>query len=165
LLESLQQPSIDGLFGAPILWNQDLEGMRSIGRVKPRSGTASLGTLRVALHNVIVSARPDGSLKYYADFSDAAGTWNRAKITDLSFIYWADSLRRAHTGSAVELTRSLRSIFRASNLQVWLRVGLARPFVPRGGRERMCYVQITGIYTFPDYLDGAAWSDFERLPA
>lgn len=164
LLEALQQPSIDHVFGSPIVWNQDHEGMRSVGRIEPQSGTASLGTLRVALHNVTASEKPDGSLKYYADFSDAAGTWNRAKITDLSFIYWADSLRHKHGGSATNLTRSLCSIFRAPNLQVWLRVGLARPFALRDRQEPMCYVQITGIYTLPDYLDGAAWCNFERPP-
>lgn len=162
LLESLQQPSIDGLFGTPIVWNQDPEGMRLTGRVEPRSGTSSLGTLRVALHNVMASAKPDGSLKYYADFSDASGTWNQAKITDLSFIFWADTLRRERESSAAQLTRSLHSVFRAPNLEVWLRIGLARSFAPRGGQKHMCYVQVTGIYTFPDYLDGAAWCDFER---
>ncbi len=162
LLESLQQPSLDGLFGTPIVWNQDHEGMRSAGCVEPRSGTASLGTLRVALHNVTASAKFDGSLKYYADFSDASGAWNQAKITDLSFLYWVDSLRRELGHSPPILTRSLRAVFHTPNLEVWLRVGLARPFAPRGGQKRMCYVQITGIYTFPDYLDGAAWCDFER---
>ena len=136
--------------------------MRSAGRVEPQSGTASLGTLRVQLHDVIATAKFDGSVKYYAGFSDAAGTWNQAKITDLSFVYWAGSLSKPQDSSAADLTRSLRSIFRVPNLEVWLRIGLARPFAPRNGQKPMCYLQITGIYTFPDYLNGAAWYDFER---
>lgn len=165
LFRSIEQPSIDEMFGAAITWNKDPEGMRFGGRVEPRSGTASLGTLRVDLHNVTVSERPDGSLKCYADFSDSSRTWNQAKITDLSFLYWTDSLRWARGGSVAELRRSLRSIFRAANLEAWLRVGLARPFAPPGGNEPMCYVQVTGIYTFPDYLSGAAWCDFKRALA
>ncbi|MEZ4505640.1 MAG: hypothetical protein R2848_07180 [Thermomicrobiales bacterium] len=165
LLESIEQPSIDEMFGAPVKWNQDPEGMRFSGRVEPRSGTASLGTLRIDLHNVTVSANPDGSLRYYVDFSDSSSTWNQARITDLSFLYWVDGLLRSLDGSIAELRRSLQSIFRAASLESWLRVGLARPFVPRGGNEPMCYVHVTGIYTFPDYLHGAAWCDFERPTA
>ena len=39
----------------------------------------------------------------------------------------------------------------------FLRIGLARHW---GKFPDRCYLQITGIYSFPDYLDGRTFADF-----
>lgn len=41
--------------------------------------------------------------------------------------------------------------------QVYLRIGLARGWKKYPDR---CFLQITGVYTFPDYLDGKIFADF-----
>jgi hypothetical protein len=38
-----------------------------------------------------------------------------------------------------------------------LRIGLTRPWGERGDR---CFLQVNGIYSFPDYLDGRSFADF-----
>ncbi|MGI6627904.1 MAG: hypothetical protein ACOX4K_06115 [Bacillota bacterium] len=40
---------------------------------------------------------------------------------------------------------------------VFFRIGLARGWSRYPDR---CYLQITGVYTFPDYLDGKCFADF-----
>jgi hypothetical protein len=40
---------------------------------------------------------------------------------------------------------------------LYLRIGLARGWDEQPDR---CYLQITGIYTFPDYLAGKTFDDF-----
>ncbi|MBC7263779.1 MAG: hypothetical protein H5T64_05395 [Chloroflexi bacterium] len=40
---------------------------------------------------------------------------------------------------------------------VFLRIGLARGWEKFPNR---CYLQITGVHTFPDYLEGRSFTDF-----
>jgi hypothetical protein len=40
---------------------------------------------------------------------------------------------------------------------MFLRIGLARHWEKHPER---CHLQITGIYTFPDYLNGRTFTDF-----
>lgn len=42
--------------------------------------------------------------------------------------------------------------------EIILRIGLARNWRKYPDR---CYLQVTGIYSFPDYLSGRIWSDLE----
>ena len=42
--------------------------------------------------------------------------------------------------------------------EIILRIGLARNWQKYPDR---CYLQVTGIYSFPDYLSGRIWSDLE----
>ncbi|HLI51784.1 MAG TPA: hypothetical protein VKU87_08305, partial [Thermomicrobiaceae bacterium] len=42
--------------------------------------------------------------------------------------------------------------------EIYLRLGLSLPFQPRGAEAR-CYLVITGVHTFPTYLDGR-WADY-----
>jgi hypothetical protein len=44
---------------------------------------------------------------------------------------------------------------------VALRIGLARGWERHPDR---CYLQITGVYTDPDYLSGHCYADFYRPP-
>jgi hypothetical protein len=44
---------------------------------------------------------------------------------------------------------------------VYLRIGLARHWHPDHEQPKnRCYLQITGVYTFPDYLGGRCFADF-----
>lgn len=44
--------------------------------------------------------------------------------------------------------------------ETWLRLGLTRPWQPADEDRAWCFLQVTGIYTFPDYLHGACFADF-----
>jgi hypothetical protein len=53
--------------------------------------------------------------------------------------------------AAKRLTAALQSA------QVFLRIGLARGWEKFPDR---CYLQVTGVYSFPDYLGGRCFADF-----
>ena len=61
----------------------------------------------------------------------------------------------ALTQAANNTLETLRQVSR-----IYLRIGLARP-TWIGHYPETCWVQITGVYTFPDYLDGRNWSEFK----
>jgi hypothetical protein len=53
----------------------------------------------------------------------------------------------------------LREHFRAS--ETFLHLGLTRPYAPPGTAERLCYLQVLGLYTCPlDYLAGKSLADW-----
>jgi hypothetical protein len=160
LLESLQQPATDDLFGSPVTWYHWGEGRRSGGWIAPGTGNASLGTLRVELERVQISRESNRQIKYRAYFRDEAGAQTRLSVSDLSFRLWADSIRRTKGGSIEELNRYLHEHF--AQRDVWLRIGLARPDRFKDSDKSVCYLQLTGIHTIPDYLEGAAWYDFRQ---
>ncbi len=124
----------------------DGQGPRSLGTIQPRSlGKASY-------------EQREGKWDYRLEFTDGSGATYRLKITDLAFRYYCDSQRkggRAPDGISAQLTAT----FNAST--VYLRIGLARGWEKYPER---CYLQITGIHTFPDYLDGKTFADFAPAP-
>lgn len=134
--------SVDALFDQPVLtgpgfYVMDCQGPRSIGTILPRR-----------ISKVIYEAGEEGTWDYRLHFVDGSDTLYRLKITDLTWHYYCDSLRgQDHDPTAIssELTSVLKS------REVFLRIGLARGWNKFPER---CYLQITGIYTFPDYLEG-----------
>lgn len=69
----------------------------------------------------------------------------------LSVRFRPDFWHRTPTHIARDLTHLLQA------REVFLHIGLARGWKEHPDR---CYLQITGIYTFPDYLEGRTW----RIP-
>ena len=129
--------------------------------MEPGSGAASLGTLRVELLGIRVTRESNGELRYRVLFRNEVGAYNRLSVSDLTFRLWADHVRRSHEGSIEHVNQVLRELFRPS-INVWLRIGLARPKQFESHAKPVCYLQVTGIHTLPDYLDGAAWYDFRQ---
>jgi hypothetical protein len=123
------------------------------------SGPRSLGTIQpAAIHQVHYAADATKKWDYRLGFYDAADAYYRLKITDLTWHRYCDSLRGPDSqppAIAARLTQQLKAQRRAGG--VFLRIGLSR-----GWREHpdRCYLQINGIYTFPDYLDGRTVADF-----
>ena len=104
-----------------------------------------------------------GKWDYRVTFSDASCTY-RLKVTDLTFCLYLDWQRmccRADPGTAA--FRALRAL---SRREVYFRIGLARHWPKSPGRR---YLQIDGIYSLPDYLDGKCFANFAtalgRAPA
>ena len=147
-------PTVKDIFEVPILTNPghyvlDGQGPRSLGTIRPR---------------VVIRADyrcpPDGKWEYHLIFVDGGETTFRLTVTDLTWRYYND--REQNAGRTPEqISQDLTSRLRLRRSEVYLRVGLARGWKKFPGR---CYLQITGVYTFPDYLNGLTFADFAPGP-
>ncbi len=118
-------------------------------------GPRSLGTLMPSrVLDVRYEPGAEGNWDYRLAFTDQTGTTYRLKIVDLTWQYYCDSLRDEVT-MPKEIASQISKDF--EQRKVYLRIGLARGW--KKFPER-CYLQITGIYTFPDYLEGRNFSHF-----
>jgi hypothetical protein len=133
-----------------------LEGGR---RVPPEADTRSLGTICDATILGVDIDDSYGRRQFRLDFVDASGErYMRWPVNDLAF--------RAYLQQTLDTVGDLReaehivlqSLLSAE--RVYLRIGLARPR-PLGDYPPACWTQITGVYTFPDYLNGKTFADFE----
>jgi len=127
--------------------------------VKLGAKTRSIATLsQVTLTNVQLPEW-NGKLRYRLSFRDSIGSIFDRPISDLAFreLCYKEIKRDGHNRLTIsaELTNLLTSAER-----VYLRLGLARPWAQPGSTEKRCYLQVTGIYTFPDYLQGRTFADF-----
>jgi hypothetical protein len=140
--------SVEDVFGQPIhnspgFYVMECQGSRSLGTIKPRN-----------IHEVKYAQDQDGACDYRLAFYDATDKYYRLKITDLTWQYSCRSLHgedRDPEKIAEELTQRLKKS------EVYLRIGLARGWEKFPDR---CFLQITGVYTFPDYLEGKTFYDF-----
>ncbi|MCA1668654.1 MAG: hypothetical protein LC793_14900 [Thermomicrobia bacterium] len=124
-------------------------------------GMRSLGTVRVKrLEEVQFSPGANGRWQYRLAFTDQSGQRYRLPVTDLAFRAYLDYLRDQRAVPPEMVAHRLIAILRTN--PVFLRIGLAR------GWERFpdrCYLQITGVYSFPDYLTGRCFADFAPPPS
>jgi hypothetical protein len=140
--------SVSDIFELPISddhghYIRDGDGPRSIGTVRPRG-----------IAKASYSAGAEGNWDYRLGFYDFVGVFYRLKITDLTWHAYGDSLRSPEQEPAAiadQLTRLLKT------RRVYLRIGLSRKWAKFPGR---CYLQINGIHTFPDYLQGKTFADY-----
>lgn len=148
LLEKILDPDVASIFGAEL--HHDAGWYTMAG-----GGTRSLGTIRVdRLDDARYSPR-DGRYDYRLSFRDAAGACYTLKVNDLSFRYYLDHLRAVKGHACEDISAALFATLHTSDL--YLRLGLTRGWDRH--RDR-CYLQITGVYTFPDYLSGRCFADF-----
>ena len=135
------------------IFDGHLEGGR---RVSPGTETRSLGTISdIRILNADVN--PWG--KFCLGFVDASGkAYLDLPVNDLSFqAYFRNSI------SSLGSLRASKAVSQALCLteRIYLRIGLARP-IQLGNYPKACWTQVTGIYTFPDYLGGKTFADFLR---
>ncbi len=123
--------------------------------VQDGQGTRSLGTVRpVRVTSAVYRARTSDRWEYRLGFVDEAGSRFELSVADLAWRYFLDRRRakgHAPADIAVEMSELLR--LRA----VFLRIGLARGWAEHPGE---CYLQITGVHTFPDYLLGLTFAEY-----
>ncbi len=142
-------PTLADLFGQPILSDHGLY-------VRQGQGPRSLGTLQPkVVGKVTYQEGEDGTWGYRIRFKDAQ-EWYALKITDLTFNYYAGWLRGRGCEPdqvAAGLTQTIRQG------TPYLRIGLSR-----GWKKfpECCFLQVNGIYTFPDYLRGKTFADFTQ---
>ncbi len=127
-------------------------------RVKPGANTRSLGTIYGAQ---VLKIRIDdsyGRRQLRMDFLDPSGKpYNRLPINDLAFRGYFHKTADELGGEAMAEGALQRAIDSAD--RVYLRIGLARP-TQLGNYPEACWTQVTGVYTFPDYLEGKTFADF-----
>ena len=134
------------------------DGSLSGRRVQPGTDTRSLGTIKNVNVKCIKAERRHDRPTFRMDFEDESGELHeRFPVNDLSFRGLVCQLADQHNSEQRAAEVLLDRIGQAD--RVYLRVGLARP-TRVGDYEEACWVQVTGVYTFPDYLSGRTWGDF-----
>lgn len=137
-LEGMLYRSIKEIFCAVIHNNQYIdegEGKRSLGTIK----------VKEVLY-VKYSMKEEGKYEYRIKFLDMSGGVYDLPITDCAFRNYCDEQRIQNQISPGFIGAKLQRRF--DLIIIFFRIGLARPF------ERMhnrCYLQVSGIHTFPDY--------------
>jgi len=140
--------SVSAVFEAPIFsdvghYVMEGQGARSLGTIRPEQ---MMGTF--------YEHSPEGKWKYRLGFVDGTGTAYWLTVTDLTWRYYNDhQCKEGHAPK--EISHTLTSALKSR--EVYLRVGLARGWEKYPDR---CFVQITGVHTFPDYLGGRTFADF-----
>lgn len=128
--------------------------------VRPGAKTRSIATLpAVTVLNVQLPEWEEGKLKYRLSFKDNTGDMFDRPVSDLTFRELCYREVKRKSRSRLDVVGELNSLLKNAD-RVYLRVGLARPWVQPGLGESRCYLQVTGIYTFPDYLEGKTFVDF-----
>ncbi|MGI8854336.1 MAG: hypothetical protein ACR2JW_01165 [Thermomicrobiales bacterium] len=151
ILEHIDSGTVRMIFGAEVHYDHGWY-------VRIGEGTRSLGTIQPAhIEEIRYGTRPIDKWEYRIVFTDSTDERYNLAVTDLAFRYYLDYRRTTMGESPAAIAREMTETFRAA--RIFLRIGLTR-----GGRDAdRCYLQITGVYTFPDYLDGHCFADF--LPA
>ncbi len=153
LLEKSVFASMADIFEQPIVhelgfYVRDEQGPRSVGSILPASGV-----------EVIYGQAADGNWDYRLAFRDQANAYYRLKITDLTWHRYCDR-QRGPGQQPPQIAARLAGVLKSR--RVVLRIGLSR------GWDRFpdrCYLQINGIYTFPDYLEGKTVLDLQSVAA
>lgn len=124
-------------------------------KARSGEGRASLTTVRaceIEGFQIQESRYEAGKHRYRLRFRSEQGRRYHLPVTDLSLRALAEGLLAQVGERAVVAERIFTSILEAD--EVYLRLGLGRHF--RGWH----YLQVNGIYTFPDYLQGRCYADF-----
>lgn len=150
-LKSILDPDVQSIFGTTIK-HREGEGFF----ITSGEGNRSLGTVKAYSLSHFSNECYEGRRDYRVSFADSARKWYRLKIVDLSFQTYIDHLREK-LESSEEVAKNIDRFFHSSI--TYLRIGLARGW---GNYPDRCHLQITGVYTFPDYLRGKCFADFIR---
>jgi hypothetical protein len=149
LLEGISDRDVVSIFGTEIQ-----HGPGSY--IRENEGNRSMGTVRAAEINFVHYEQFDGIWGYRISFIDEGGESYRLTVTDLAFHCYLDEIRvkQGYSGDRI-------GAIVAECLQkkvVYLRIGLSRPTWQK--YPHCCFLQINGVYSFPDYLKGRCFADF-----
>ncbi len=135
------------------------ESLQEASWVKPGTQTRSIATLS-AVRNLRVEL-PEwyGKLRYRLSFKDSVSNVFERPVSDLAFRELCYKKVKRDNEPRINVSKEITSLLRNTD-RVYLRLGLARPWTQPGTVVSKCYLQVTGIYTFPDYLNGQTFADF-----
>ncbi len=126
---------------------------------RPEDAAYSLATVRCTgdlTFRFSVKERNSG-FRYALWFHDDMGeVYENIPVTDLALRAWANSeFFQSADAQAVSdgLTKQLNEAD-----SIYLRVGLGRVY------KGKCWLQVNGIYSFPDWLEGRCFADFDEGP-
>ncbi len=148
-LTGMLDDDVPSIFGAPIHHDHGVW-------VAAHSGDRSLGTIRARVWEVLHQQTDEGGWDYRLVFTDSSGDRYKLKITDLAFRYFVDRQRERAESAAFHAAEDVKRALKSCR-EVYLRIGLARHWAKFPER---CYLQVNGMYTFPDYLNGRCFADF-----
>jgi hypothetical protein len=148
LLDKILFDSVKSIFEVPIYTDLGFYVLHG-------SGPRSLGSVRPTRIIRVIYERGEGEKwRYRLDFEDGTGDTYWLSVTDLTWRYFCDVNCQMNI-SFEEITSNLARVLRSTG--VYLRIGLARGWEKFPDR---CFLQVTGVYTFPDYAGGKVFSDF-----
>jgi hypothetical protein len=158
VLQRTKSVDAESVFNTPLTKNKYVspgDGVRSLGTIKAKS-IDSVGFYRQEIGS-------DKRDKFTLNFTDASEqVFKQIPVTDLAFRYYLlDYVRRGWHPRRIRENLEIKLAL----AEVWLRLGLTRPYRKADNAPTWCYLQITGIYTFPDYLDGRCFADFQPNPS
>lgn len=119
-------------------------------------GPRSLGT--ILPHNDVmpgVTDKDEGGMRFRLTFTDGDGAHYELAVNDLAWRYYWTHQRTWGKWTVEQTQAQMRTTLAACT--VYLRIGLARGWKQQPDR---CYLQVTGIHTFPDYLEGQTFANF-----
>lgn len=120
------------------------KGARSLGTISPKSVVTPE-----------VSKEANGKWRYRLCFEDGEPPYYRLTITDLTWRYFHE-FQLAKGNTIPQLMSYSNNVLKSS--EIYLRIGLARGWAKFPDR---CYLQVTGVCTFPDYLEGRTFADLK----
>lgn len=141
--------SVEDIFEQPILqqpgyYVKDCTGPRSLGTIIPKK-----------VSEIKYEQENNKTWDFRLRFTDGKNVEYRLKITDLTFQYYCRFLNQTYQDHHAVAERIFLAI---QSCQIYIRVGLAR-----GWREYpdRCYLQVNGIYTFPDLFKGKTHFEYK----
>ncbi len=125
-------------------------------------GSRSLGVIEAEKINKVSYWKKTEEDKwiYHLSFTDRAGDSYDLAVTDLAFRYYLD-YKRERSSDPTRVAQSVTSALQNDPERTFIRIGLARRWDKYPDR---CYLQVTGIFTFPDYLKGCCFADYAPRP-
>lgn len=119
-----------------------------------------MGTLRQVHIDDVDLPVWSGKLRYRLSFRDNTGLlYDDVPISDLAFRELSYAEVKKHGRSPAAVSQRIMGLLKSADC-LYLRLGLARPWRNPNTSEVGCWMQVTGIYTFPDYLKGKSFADF-----
>ncbi len=149
LLSSTDDKTIDRIFGAKIYSGPDWY-------IRTGEGDRSIGTISDPKIAKTHYDNKDNKFEYRIAFTDRSGSNYNLAVTDLTFRYFLDYMHFIENLDPQIISQMITE--KLKSCQLFLRIGLARGWDKYPDR---CYLQINGIYSFPDYLNGRTFKDLE----
>jgi hypothetical protein len=142
-LERILDPSVEAIFGS------ETHRDNSSYFVQHGEGNRSLGTIKVQEIELLEIYTYKERCIYKIKFTDESDTEYKLTVTDLAFRNFVDTYRNQGIDCST-ISHGLKNDFKYSTC--YLRIGLARAWHPdKAQPKNRCYLQITGVYSFPDY--------------
>ncbi len=127
------------------------------GWVIADANTRSIATLSNA--SITDVELTPGNIKPRISFVDSDGNAYYRPSSDLTLWDRCRSLVKRQDQTIDEVQEELLSLLQTAE-RIYLRLGLARPWEREEGEDERCWLQITGLHTFPDYLYGKCFANF-----